>query len=192
MQEIEESPGDLTEASDDALVRAARLGDQDAFAVIVDRYGPGMYQYAMRLVAGHDADAAEVVQEAFISAWRSIGTFAGRSQLRTWLFSLVHRRAVDLLRKRRPTPIDDEQLALESPVADDDPLRSTIDAELVAALQEALATLPPTQRAVWLLRETEDMSYEEIAEALSIPVGSVRGHLHRGRRTLAERMARWR
>jgi hypothetical protein len=73
------------QATDGALVRAARLGDVQAFAVIVDRHGPAMYRYAVRLLH-HDADAAEVVQEAFISAWKNLHTFQGRSNLRTWLF----------------------------------------------------------------------------------------------------------
>lgn len=182
----------LVDASDAALVRAARLGDQDAFGVIVDRFGPGMYQYALRLVAGHEADAAEVVQEALISAWKSLDSFEGRSALRTWLFSLVHRRAADLTRKRRPTPIDDDLISRVARPATDNPLQSALDSELLEALQQALDELPWHQRAVWLLRETEGMSYDEIAATLSLPVGSVRGHLHRGRRTLAERMARWR
>ncbi|MDT9593507.1 sigma-70 family RNA polymerase sigma factor [Nocardioides zeae] len=179
-------------ASDDALLRAARLGDEEAFAVIVDRYGPGMYHYALRLVGGSAADAGEVTQEALISAWRSLDSFAGRSSLRTWLFRLVHRRAADLHRHRRPTPIDDELLSTVVRPATENPLQRVMEAELVAALQQALDELPWHQRAAWLLREIEGMSYEEIAAALDTTPGSVRGHLHRGRRTLAERMARWR
>lgn len=180
------------EPSDDALVRAARLGDEGAFRVIVDRYGPQMYRYALRQVGGSDADAAEATQEAFISAWRSLDSFEGRSSLRTWLFRLVHRRASDLQRHRRPTPIDDALLSRVVLPADDNPLQDLLDGELLEALQVALDELPWHQRAAWLLREVEGLSYAEIGEALSIPVGSVRGHLHRGRRTLAERMARWR
>ncbi len=67
-----------------------------------------------------------------------------------------------------------------------------MDGELLAALQSALDELPWHQRAVWLLREVEGMSYAEIAEAMAVPEGSVRGHLHRGRKNLAERMERWR
>ncbi len=180
------------EPSDDALVRAARLGDESAFGVIVDRYGPGMYRYALRQVGGSDADAAEVTQEAFISAWRSLDSYEGRSSLRTWLFRLVHRRAVDLQRHRRPTPIDDALLSRVVLPAADNPLQDLLDTELLEALQAALDELPWHQRATWLLREMEGLSYAEISETLAMPVGAVRGHLHRGRRTLAQRMARWR
>ncbi|MEI7056514.1 RNA polymerase sigma factor [Nocardioides sp. CCNWLW239] len=178
-------------ATDEALVRAARLGDQEAFREIVDRHGPAMYRYAVRLV-GDATDAAEATQDAFVSAWRSLSGFAGQSSLRTWLIRLVHRRAADLQRRRRATPIDDGLLSRLSPVAADNPLQSVLDAELLEALQLALNELPWHQRATWLLREIEEMSYEEISIALAMPIGAVRGHLYRGRRTLAERMARWR
>lgn len=69
-------------ATDEALVRAARLGDHEAFREIVDRHGPAMYRYALRLV-GDATDAAEATQEAFVSAWRSLSGFAGHSSLRT-------------------------------------------------------------------------------------------------------------
>ncbi|KQY56178.1 RNA polymerase subunit sigma-70 [Aeromicrobium sp. Root495] len=151
-----------------------------------------MYRFALRMVGGHDADAAEVVQEAFVSAWKNLETFEARSTLRTWLFSLTSRRAVDLQRRRRPTPVDDEFLALVAPPAQRDPLQDVLDRELVAALQVALTQLPDQQRAVWLLREVEDMSYDEIATTLAITPDSVRGQLHRGRQNLAERMAPWR
>lgn len=182
----------LATVSDAALVRAARLGDDDAFGELVDRYGPGMLRYARRLVNGSDADAGEVVQEAFISAWKSLDSFRGESSLKTWLFRLVHRRAVDLLRHRRPTPIDDDLLSRVVRVADDNPLQDVLDSELLEALQEALDELPWNQRSAWLLREVEGLGYDEIAHAMGTTVGSVRGHLHRGRRQLAERMARWR
>lgn len=182
----------LEPASDAALVRAARLGDDEAFGELVDRHGPSMLRYARRLVSGSDADAAEVVQEAFISAWKSLESFRGESAIRTWLFRLVHRRAVDLQRTRRPTPIDDELMSRVVRSADDNPLQDVLDSELLEALQEALDELPWNQRAAWLLREVEGMGYEEIARTLGTTAGSVRGHLHRGRRQLAERMARWR
>jgi RNA polymerase sigma-70 factor (ECF subfamily) len=184
--------GSETEPSDRVLVRRVRLGDRSAFDEIIHRHGPGMYRFAIRMVGGDRTDAGEVVQEAFISAWKNIETFEARSALRTWLFSLVSRRAVDLQRKRRPTPVDDDFLSAVAPPANRDPLQDVMDKELVAALQAALAELPHQQRAVWLLRELEDMSYDDIATTLAMTPDSVRGQLHRGRKNLAERMAQWR
>jgi RNA polymerase sigma-70 factor (ECF subfamily) len=184
--------GGPASASDAALVRAARLGDGDAFGVLVDRHGPAMLRYARRLVGGSEVDAGEVVQEAFISAWRSLDSFRGESSLKTWLLRLVHRRAVDLNRHRRPTPIDDDLISRAMHASTDNPLQEVLDAELLEALQKALDELPWNQRAAWLLREVEGLGYDEIARTMGTTVGSVRGHLHRGRRQLAERMARWR
>lgn len=181
-----------TEPSDHVLVRRVRLGDRSAFDAIIHRHGPGMYRFAVRMVGGDRTDAGEVVQEAFISAWKNIETFEARSSLRTWLFSLVSRRAVDLQRKRKPTPVADDFLSAVAPPANRDPLQDVMDKELVAALQVALAELPHQQRAVWLLREVEEMSYDDIATTLTMTPDSVRGQLHRGRKNLAERMAQWR
>lgn len=178
--------------SDQVLVRRVRLGDRDAFDAIIHRHGPGMYRFAVRMVGGDRTDAGEVVQEAFISAWKNIETFEARSSLRTWLFSLVSRRAADLQRKRRPTPVGDDLLSVVAPPSNRDPLQDVMDQELVAALQAALAELPHQQRAVWLLREVEEMSYDDIATTLTMTPDSVRGQLHRGRKNLAERMAQWR
>ena len=178
--------------TDEALVRAASAGDEEAFAVIVHRYGPGMHRYALRLVGGSHADAAEATQDAFVSAWKSLQTFAGTSSLKTWLYRIVHRRAADLVRKRRAVPIDDQLLSHLVPDLEDNALRGVLDEELLEALQQCLDELPWHQRAVWLLRELEGMSYAEIASTLAVQEGSVRGHLHRARRTIQERMARWR
>ncbi len=136
------------DASDAALIRSARLGDEQAFRQIVDRYGRQMFRYALRLVGGSETDAGEVVQEAFISAWRSLPTFRGDSGLRTWLFRLVHRRAVDLMRRRRPTPVDDAALVdLVAPTLDN-AIQHVLDEELLARLARGAerTTVAPARR----------------------------------------------
>ncbi|WP_265442485.1 RNA polymerase sigma factor [Flexivirga meconopsidis] len=179
------------ERPDVELARAARLGDEDAFEQIVDRHGPAMYRFARRLLL-HDANAQDVVQDAFVSAWKDLPSYAGRSSLRTWLFRLTARRAADLQRRRTPTPVDDDVLSTLLPAAAGSPQQAALDRELVTALRRALAELPWRQRAIWLLREIDGLSYRDIAEALAIPEDSVRGQLYRGRRALAERMNSWR
>lgn len=176
---------------DASLVRAAVLGDDAAFAAIVDRHGPSMFRFARRMLADDD-DAGEAVQEAFISAWKNIESFQGRSTLRTWLFSLTHRRAADIRRRRRPIPTDDEILAERTVDALADPSRAVLEHDLLAALQTTLTALPWRQRAVWVLREIEELSYDEIAEALSMGPDAVRGQLYRARRHVTDRMEAWR
>jgi len=182
---------DLGQRSDDALVRAARLGDTDAFAAVVHRHGPGMERYA-RFILGDDQDAADATQEALVSAWRGLPGFRGDSTVRTWLFTLVSRRAADLQRRRRPLPVDDEQLERRLPALPDTALATALEADLLAALRAALQALPWRQRASWLLREVEGLRYDEIAATLGVTSGQVRGYLSRGRAELAERMQAWR
>ncbi len=174
-----------------SLLRDARLGDRRAFGGLVDLHGPRMYRFAVRML-GDDHDARDAVQEAFLSAWRDLDSFEGRSSVSTWLLRLTHRRAVDLQRRRKPTPVDDEALVPMLPPQQHDPLQQVLEDELVVALQQALLDLPGQQRAVWLLREVEQMGYDEIAHTLTTTPDSVRGLLHRARATLAERMAPWR
>ncbi|TSD68370.1 sigma-70 family RNA polymerase sigma factor [Aeromicrobium piscarium] len=112
--------------------------------------------------------------------------------LRTWLFSLTHRRAADIRRRRRPTPTDDEILAGRTVDALADPSRVVLEHDLLAALQTTLTSLPWRQRAVWVLREIEELSYDELAEALSMSPDAVRGQLYRARRHVADRMEAWR
>lgn len=177
--------------SEAARVRAARLGDHDAFALIVAEHGPAMHRFAVRIL-GNAFDAQEAVQEAFASAWRDLRLFRGDSSLRTWLFTLVSRKAADLRRRRRPIPVDDEVLVRWAGAENTGPHEHAAAAALVAALDEALAELPVRQRAAWLLREVEELSYDEIAAVLGVTVGSARGHLHRSRNALQERMNPWR
>lgn len=109
--------GRIAEAGDDALLRAAALGDREAFEVVVHRYGPPLHRYARRLVA-NEADAADVVQATFIAAWRQLATFQGRSSLKTWLFSICSHKITDNYRVKRAQPIDDQLMeAIPAPSA---------------------------------------------------------------------------
>ncbi len=183
--------GDLQPGHDAALVRAARLGDVEAFAAIVDRHGPVMRRYA-RLILGNDDDALDATQDALVSAWQGLDSFRGESALRTWLFTLVSRRAADLQRRRRPLPVSEDDLEQHLESVSDQAVGGVLEGELVLALQSALQELPWHQRACWLLREIEGLSYDEIATALGVTPASVRRYLHRGREALARRMEAWR
>jgi len=184
------APGTSRE-QDVALARAAALGDREAFEEIVRLHGPGMLRYARRVLSDV-GDAEEAVQDAFVAAWRSLDRYRGDSALRTWLFGLTSHKAVDLSRRRRPPPVDDQLVAARPADVRTDPWEHASAAELVRALEEALAELPYRQRACWLLVELEGLSQAEIAQVLRIGPDVVRGQLFRARRALEERMARWR
>jgi RNA polymerase sigma-70 factor, ECF subfamily len=177
-------------SGDDTLRRAAALGDIEAFAAIIDRHGPSMFRYARRML-NDQGDAEEVVQDAFVAAWKALPDFRGDAPLRTWLFTITGRKAVDLFRKKRAIPVEEATLtALPAPGVD--PAGQAVQAGLLDALGAALAELPWLQRAVWLLREVEQMSYAEIAIILNTTPTVVRGQLARARVGLQHRLEAWR
>lgn len=182
----------VEERSDLVLARRCALGDRLAFAEIFSRHGASLYRYALRMLDGDHQAAEDVVQEALTKAWLRIPGFRGDSSLRTWLFRLTVNECHDARRRRRPIPVDDGLLTV---MAEETELSAEDTAgtrSLLAALDLALLELPWRQRAAWLLREVEGLSYDEIATALTTNSTVVRGQLHRARATLEVRMAQWR
>ena len=181
----------LADAPDDVLRTAAILGDREAFEVIVARYGPQLYRYGRRMLRT-ESDVADVVQETFVAAWRQLGAFRGASSLRTWLFAICSRKIVDTRRIKRAQPIDDRLLeALPSTATVSDPFTAASNAAFLGALEQALAELPARQRATWVMREVELMTFPEIAQVLQLSPDGARGHHHRATATLRIRLRRW-
>lgn len=185
-------PSDDGEAPDAALVRRAGLGDRAAFAQIFDRHAPAMFRYAVNMLDGDVHDAEDAVQSALAKAWQHLPGFRGESALSTWLMRITANEVAGVRRRRRPLVVSDDLLATRSADPAGDPAREAGRRELREALALALTELPWRQRASWLLREMEGLSYEEIAGVLETTQTVVRGQLHRARRTLAVRMAQWR
>lgn len=180
------------ETHDDELARRAARGDELAFAVLVDRHGPGLHRYGARLLP--DGRAVEdCLQETLIAAWRGLPGFRGQSSVKTWLFTIARRQTFAQLRAAGPAGPPEPADVLDR-IADlrDDPARSGVVSGLREALDLALTLLPTQQRSAWILREVEELSYAEIAVVLGVTAGSVRGLLARGRATLAESLADWR
>ncbi len=186
--------------SDNALARRAGLGDRAAFEELFARLFPATLRYATRLLDGDERSAEDAVQDAWITAWRALPDFEGRSKVQTWLFTIVQREVYRRRRRTRPLAVDDRIL---EPLGRDDADRlgaaRRIDPEEEAELGDlwrtldlALGELPWTQRAAWTLRELEGFSYAEIAQVLDTTPTVVRGQLHRARRSLAIRMEQWR
>lgn len=182
----------MSDRSDEVLARRAALGDRRAFAEIFDRHGPALYRHALRMLDGDHHGAEDAVQDALTKAWLKMDTFRGDSRLRTWLFRLVINECLNVRRRRRPLVVDDQLLELLNDTHDAGPHASALDTHLREALNLALSELPWRQRAAWLLREIEELSYAEIAEVLRTSTTVVRGQLHRARATLAIRLAQWR
>ncbi len=180
---------------DPELLRRAQAGDEAAFGVIMRTH----YDRTFRLVCAithNETDARDICQEVWLTVWKQLGTFRGDARFTTWLHPIATRRALDHLRKRRRwfdrfLPFgagDDATPAAPEPSTTDNAGQLLEVSEDVARVRAALATLPPKHRAVLALRELENLSYEEIAQAVGVPVGTVMSRLHAARRLLAEKL----
>src|SRR5947209_6185501 len=172
---------------DDVLLRRARHGDRDAFESIVSRYQDELYTMAVR-ITGNRSDAADVVQETFLRAYTHMRDLRD-STLRPWLFRVAVNCSRDVLRRssRRPAdPLEDEAgKILELPDPSVGPEATALARERVALLAQALASIPADFRVAVVLRDVNDLSYEEAAHALRVPVGTVKSRVSRGRGLLA-------
>lgn len=178
------------------VVARARDGSTTAFETLIDHYQTPLFRYAYRLLNDRH-DAEDVVQDTFIGAWRGLPTLGDAGAFRGWLYQIATRRIFDLLRARRPMQEwPDEDAPPPSNVSTaavpHDPARVVVQRAQFEALQQALATLAPQQRAAWSMHKIDGLSYDEIAVAMALPVSTVRGRIARARQGLAERMASWR
>jgi RNA polymerase sigma-70 factor (ECF subfamily) len=176
---------------DEALAERARAGDDSAFGALVERYQERVYRLALRL-SSNPSDAEEVLQEALLHAWRKIDTFRGDARFGTWLYRIATNTA--LMRKRAARRRPAESLEALLPQFDESGLLADLDyqrsaradellerAELAQRAREALDLLDESYRAVFVLRDLEEMSTEEAARVLEITPEAVRQRLHRAR-----------
>lgn len=171
---------------DTILVRAARDGDVDAFEELVRRYQSTVYRVAFRML-GSRADAEDATQETFVRAWRGLSGFRHDSSINTWLYRIVTRRCLDKIASRRTTGTL-EELEFE---AGPDPVEAVERRERLRLVTQAIAKLPPEQRAALVLREFEGLSYQEVADVLGVSLPAVKGRIHRARLEIIERTSSW-
>jgi len=170
---------------DETLVVLARQGDRSACEELFYRHAGVAYSVAYRLL-GHEEDAQDAVQDAFLKTVLHLADFDGRSGFRTWLLRIVHNAALDSGRRRRRRPtqtLADGDAGLE-PACDDDPAHGLEREDLRRVLDEALARLTPTIRATFVLFAEAGLSYKEIAEVQDVPIGTVMSRLHYARHKL--------
>jgi RNA polymerase sigma-70 factor, ECF subfamily len=183
--------------TDHELVRAALGGSERAFRALVERYQRGVLSLVTRIL-GNREDAEDVAQEAFVKAFTRLDTFDPAHKFSNWLFKIAHNSALDTLRRRGAAPAPLELLRGGEEV--DDPVATLADprapapdevaatAEFHRDLEGALGRLRPEYRSVIVLRHLEGRAYEDIAEILGLPLGTVKTFLFRARRELAELM----
>jgi RNA polymerase sigma-70 factor, ECF subfamily len=170
------------------LVARARRGDAAAFEELVRRHQRRVYAVALRIVRAHDV-ADDVSQEAFVRAWRSLDGFETGRPFAPWVCRIAANLAINHVRSPRAREEGLPEGHAETPAADPGPLGSVLDAEAGRVLDAAVAALPAEQRAVFVLRAVEEMSYDAIAEALSLSPGTVMSRLFRAREKLARALA---
>ena len=170
------------------LVERLRAGDLQAFEELVRAYQHRVFGVAARML-GSRAEAEEIAQEVFVRVHRSIATFRGEAALSTWLYAITSRLCLTRLGsgERRMTREGDEALLRVRDHGPDPPARLE-RRELEATLHRALADLPDNFRILVVLRDVEGLSYDEIAGALALEVGTVKSRLHRARMELKDRM----
>jgi len=174
-------------AHDVELVERHRCGDIQAFDEVYGRFGEMVYNLALRL-AGNREEAADLTQEIFLRIYRHLGSFGGRSTLKTWVFRIAINHCRDRLSRHSPwmQSIDDGAEEGGIPIAD--PSRGPEELALAAdegrRVMEGLARIPQVFREAVVLRDLEGLSYEEIAEVLGVRVGTVRSRIARGREQL--------
>ena len=169
-------------ASDAALIAAHVAGDRDAFGELVRRHRDRMWAVALRTLRDPD-EAADALQEAFISAFRAAGSFRAESQVTTWLHRIVVNACLDRLRRRNARPT--APLPETGPHEPAAPRDAVSERETQLAVQDALAQIPAEQRAAIVLVDVEGYSVAETAAILGVAEGTVKSRCARGRAKLA-------
>ena len=189
----------LSEMDDAALVAQTQAGNLDAFTELVGRHDRKILRLA-RHITGNEEDAEDVLQESFLNAYSHIGTFAGNSKFYTWLVRITVNQALMKLRKRKtgkevsldePVQGETDDLVREIAVWDETPERTYSQEEMRRILDEAIESLEPIYRTVFVLRDVEELSTEETAESLSISVPAVKSRLLRARLQLREKLTKY-
>lgn len=167
------------------IIARARRGDADAFEQLVVAYRDQVFRLALRM-CGSEADADEVAQEAFLSAWKALPNFRGESQFSTWLYQLTTHAAIDLMRreKRQLAAADITEVSAADPAPS--PQQQAEQSEQREIVRDAILQLAPEQREVVVLRFMEELSYEEIGAVLKLPSGTVKSRLNRAKAQLKE------
>jgi RNA polymerase sigma-70 factor (ECF subfamily) len=188
--------------SDEDLVARARAGEHGAFDLLVIRYKDRIFNLCYQKLGDHE-EALDASQEAFLKAYRAIAGFEGKSSFFTWLFRIALNCAFTRRRRRRraqeavPLSVDARAAsegtegpgpAVDPPDQRGEPVVITLAAERAALVADAIASLGEDYQRIVLLRDVEGLSYEEIAQILDVPLGSVKSRLHRARLALREKL----
>ena len=176
-------PADIAE---EALIARAVSGEVEAFEELVRRYRNDVFALSFHFVRNRE-DAWDLAQEVFVKAFRSIGRFRGQASFKTWLLRITANHCKDFFKKRRLSTVPFEEVAQnQTPSGALGPSDQALAGELGIALQQAIDQLPEKHRTAFILREFEDLSYEEMAETMGCSIGTVMSRLHHARKKLQQ------
>jgi len=177
------------------LVRRCLAGDEKAYRELVEMYQGQVYSVVFRMVRRRE-DAEDLTQETFVRMFRALARYDPNRPFAAWLFTIASRLAIDHIRRRKVTPISltqreagsDEEYEIEIEDAGLKPDEFTTRNEEERRSEELIQSLPPHYRIVVMLRHQQDLSYEEIAESLHLPLGTVKARIHRARELLKTKL----
>jgi RNA polymerase sigma-70 factor (ECF subfamily) len=181
-------------ASDAAAIQAVLAGDRDAYGELVRRHTRMLFRLAYRMM-GNEADADDVVQDAFLRAYQKLATFESRADFGTWIYRIAVHCALDKLARRRTEQTrrvseetDPEEGAIQVPDLSPDPERLALSAEIAALHEVAMRALTPMERTAFILRHMEDRSTEEIAVALNVTPNTAKQSVYRAVQKVRHRL----
>jgi RNA polymerase sigma-70 factor (ECF subfamily) len=185
----------VANGEDGAVVARCLQGDERAYRELITRYRRQVYSLALRMVR-REEDAEDLTQETFIRMFRALERYDPERPFAAWILTIASRLCIDHLRRRRLNPISlfqrdaasDEEYVIEVADAGPGPDVRAVHAEEQRQADELIASLPEHYRIVVVLRHVEDLSYEEISEALNLPLGTVKARIHRARELLKARL----
>jgi RNA polymerase sigma-70 factor (ECF subfamily) len=183
---------------DDELVRFAQDGENRAFDELVRRYQDKVYRLCYKILR-HEDDAAEAMQDAFLSAYRGLKNFKAESTFSTWLYRVATNASLMKYRKRRDKHLsldqsqsqDDEAEPMQLPDWSAQPPEELLTAEMREVMKESIERLPEELRTVFVLRDIEGLSNADVGKELKLSVAAVKSRLHRARIALRERLNRY-
>jgi RNA polymerase sigma-70 factor (ECF subfamily) len=179
------------EQGDTQLVKASQQGDQRAYSLLVQRHQRLVFNMVLRMLQDYE-EASEITQDTFLAAWHGLPSFRGEARFTSWLYRIAFNCSLKQLERRRRERSLQENMEAEQ-ILEGINRQQRVDEILElraqqAIVREQIAQLPPRYRSVLILRHLQEMTYEEIADSLTMPIGTVKTQLFRARQLLKERL----
>mgnify|MGYP001290367584 CR=1 FL=1 len=173
------------------LIKKAKAGNLEAFEQLILQYEKRIYNFCYRMTNNQE-DAEDLAQEIFIKVYKNLNSFKGNSKFSTWIYRIAYNTCVDKYRKKKVTTVsltlnnDEEEKEIDLPSNDPLPEERVVSREEYDVVCECISALKPEYKTVVVLRDIQNYTYDEIAEILNVPLGTVKSHISRGRAALRD------